>query len=81
MFGFDRKISIGFLRIHTIGNLSESLLSNSEESIKCVSLNNQPCQARPTLVNVNSNKSLYYPITASVNKYGRRCNTIDDPYA
>ena len=81
MFGFDKEISIGFLRIHTIGNLSESLLSNSEESIKCVSLNNQPCQARPTLVNVNSNKSLYYPITASVNKYGRRCNTIDDPYA
>ena len=81
MFGFDKKISIGFLRIHTIGNISESLLSNSEESIKCVSLNNQPCQARPTLVNVNSNKSLYYPITASVNKYGRRCNTIDDPYA
>ena len=81
MFGFDRKISIGFLRIHTIGNLSESLLSNSEESIKCVSLNNQPCQARPTLVNVNSNKPLYNPITASVKKYGRSCNTIDDPYA
>ena len=81
MFGFDKEISIGFLRIHTIGNLSESLLSNSEESIKCVSLNNQPCQARPTLVNVNSNKPLYYQITASVNKYGRSCNTIDDPYA
>ena len=81
MFGFNKKISIGFLRIHTIGNLSESLLSNSEESIKCVSLNNQPCQARPTLVNVNSNKPLYYPITATVNKYGRSYNTIDDPYA
>ena len=23
---------------------------------------------------------LYYPFTVCVNKYGGRCNTIDDPY-
>ena len=50
-------------------------------SIKCVFLNNRPCQARPTLVNINSNETFYYPFTLNVNKCGGGCNTIDDPYA
>ena len=48
---------------------------------KCVSLNNQPCQARTALVNVNSNKLLHYLVTVSVNKSGGNCNSIYDPYA
>ena len=47
--------------------------------LKCISLNNLPCQTRPTLVNINSNQPLYYPFTISVNKCGGSCNTIDDP--
>ena len=34
-----------------------------------------------TLVNINSNKPLYYPFTVSVNKYSGSCNTTDDSYA
>ena len=49
--------------------------------MKYESLNNRPCRARQTLVNVNANEPLYYRFTASVNKYGASCNTIDDPYA
>ena len=49
--------------------------------IKCVSLNNQPYQARPALFNINSDQPVYYPFTVSINKYGRCCNTIDDSYA
>ena len=30
---------------------------------------------------IKSDEPLYYPFTVSVNKYGRSCNTIDDPYA
>ena len=37
-------------------------------SIKCISLNNRPCQARPRLVDINSNEPLYYPFLASVTK-------------
>ena len=48
---------------------------------KCVSLNKQPCQARPTLVNVNCNQPHYFPFTVSVNKFGGSCNTINDSYA
>ena len=49
--------------------------------INFVSLNIRPCKARSTLVNTNSDETLFYPFTVSVNKYGGTCNTIDDPYA
>ena len=32
-------------------------------------------------ISINSNKPLYYTFTVSINKRGRSCNTIDDPYA
>ena len=31
---------------------------NGSVDTKCVSLNNQPCQARPTVIDVNSNMNL-----------------------
>ena len=65
----------------TIGSFGESLVSNLKRLVKCVSLNNQPCKARPPIVNVNFDKTLFYPFTVSVNKCGGSCNTIDDPYA
>ena len=44
MFGFTiQKMFIGLLSACTIVSFGESLASNSEWSIKCVSLNNQPC--------------------------------------
>ena len=43
-------------------------------------LNNQPCYARPALVNINSEESLFYQFTVTLNKCGGNCNTIDDPY-
>lgn len=47
---------------------------------KCVSLNNPPCQARPKLVDANSNEPFYCPFTLSLFKCGGSWNTIDDPY-
>ena len=38
------------------------------------------CWYKPTLVDINSNDSLFYPFTVSVNKCGESCN-INDPYA
>ena len=49
--------------------------------IKCVSLNDHPCQARLTLVNINSNETFSYPFTVIVKKCGGSCYAIDDPYA
>ena len=72
---------IGLLSAFMTRNFGESLASNSEGQITCISLNNRPCQARPTLVNINSNETFFYPCTVSINKCGGRFNTTDDPYA
>lgn len=49
--------------------------------IKCLSLNNEPCQLRSTLIEVNSNERFYYPFAVSVNRCGESCNTLNDRYA
>ena len=72
---------IGLLSICAIGSFGLSLVSNYKKPIKCVSTKNQPCQARPTLVNINSDETLFYPFTVTVNKCGGSSNTIDDRYA
>ena len=46
--------------------------------MKCVSLNNEPCQARPTLVNTNFKETPFYQLTAIFKKCGKSCNTIDN---
>ena len=30
-------------------------------SLKCVSMNNQECKVKPEIININSNKPLFYP--------------------
>ena len=72
---------IGLLSICTIRSFCYSLIFNSKGPIKCVSLNNQPWQARPTPVNINSNEPLFYPFIFSFNKCGGSCKTITGPYA
>ena len=79
--GFISKMFIGLLSICAIGSFGSSLASNYRKPIKYVSINNWPCQARPTLVNINSDETLFYQFTVSVNICGGSCNTIDDPYS
>ena len=50
-FGLIKKMFIGLFNVYSIGSFRESLVSNSIKPIKCVFLNNHPCQARPRLVN------------------------------
>ena len=71
---------IGFSSTCTTGSLDRLLASNSKGHTKFVCLNNRPCQARPTLVDINSNDPLFYPFIVSVNKFGGICNPIDDPF-
>ena len=70
---------IGLLSACTMG-FGESLVSNRKGPRICVSLNNQPCQAGLTLVNINSDETHFYPLNVSVNKSGESCNTIDYPF-
>ena len=71
---------IGSLSVCTIKSYGEILFSNSKGPIRYVSPNNHECQTRPTLANINSDETLFYPLTVSVNKCGERGNTIDFPY-
>ena len=58
MFQFIKKKFIGLLSACTIGSFGDSLSFNSKGTIELASLNIHSCKARPTLVNINSNKTL-----------------------
>ena len=59
-----------------------TILSNftNETSLTCISMNNQPCKARPQIVNVNSNNPIFYPFSIKISKCSGNCNNINDPY-
>ena len=40
----------------------------------------QACNARPKIINVNSNNTVFYPFSIKTNKCGGNCNNINDPY-
>ena len=44
-------------------------------------MNNQECNVRPQMVNVNSNESMFYPFSIETSKCSGSCNNINDPYA
>ena len=43
-------------------------------------MNNQECKARPKIIDVNNNQSLFYPYSIKVNKCGGSCNSVNDPF-
>ena len=53
----------------------------SANSLKCISLNNQECKARPKIIDVNANEPVFYPYSIKVNKCSGNCNNINNPYA
>ena len=46
--------------------------------IKYISLNNKPCLARRTFIDLNSDQLLYYPFVVILYRYDGICNTLDD---
>ena len=44
-------------------------------------MSNQECKVRPEIVNVISNKSLFYLFSIKTGKCSGSCNNINDPYA
>ena len=63
------------LSVYTIVIFSRSVASNPKEPIKCAPLKQSTMWSQS-----NSNEN-FYSFTVSVNKCGRSCNIIDDPYA
>ena len=50
-------------------------------SLSCIQINNQPCKARPEIINVSSNNPVFYPFSIKTSKCSGNCNNINDPYA
>ena len=72
MFGFFEKMFNGLL----------TRVVNGSNHTKCVSLKNQQCITRPTLINLHPNEVIqglhYYPFTVDLDRCIRSCNTLDD---
>ena len=49
--------------------------------LKRISMNNQECEARPKIIDVNNNEPVFYPYSIKVNKCSGSCSNINDPYA
>ena len=47
--------------------------------LECISINNQQCKVRPEIVNVNSNKPIFYPYSIKTSKCSGSCNNINNP--
>ena len=50
-------------------------------SLECISMSNQPCNARPEIVDINSNNPIFYPFSIKTSKCSGNCNNISDSYA
>ena len=43
-------------------------------------MSNQPCKARPEIVNVNSVNPIFYPFSIKTSKCSDNCNNVNDSY-
>ena len=71
MFGFIKKILVV-----TITFFNEITLSLTLP--KCVSMNNQECKVKSKVININSNKHLFYRYSVKIDKCSGSCNNIND---
>ena len=63
----------------TISFFSSNAILLNTVLLKCFSINNLECRIRPEIININSNKPIFYPYVIKVNKYSSSCNNINDP--
>ena len=58
-----------------------SVSSLSGTPLKCISMTSQECKIRLEIVNVNSDKPVFYPLSIKASKCSGSCNNINDSYA
>ena len=74
MFGFVKQIFVSAMMFFGC-NLS------SVNPLERVLMNNLECKVRPEIVNVNSDKLVFYSFSIKIGKDSGSCNNINDPYA
>ena len=78
IFGFVKKIF--FIGLTILSNFTNPSSLNVIP-LSCISMNNQPCKARPEIINVNSNNPIFYPFSIKTSKCSGSCNDINNTYA
>ena len=68
----------GFVKKNLMGSLFLSRLLRTAP-LSCISMNNQACKVRPEIINVNSNETVFYPLTIKRSKSSGSSNSINDP--
>ena len=51
-------------------------VTNASDRPKCLSLNDKPSMARPTLIDLNLIELEYYPFMISLDKFNGNCNVL-----
>ena len=55
-------------------------MANVSDHAKCISLSNQPCMTRPTLIDLNldeyDQRLHYYPFMFNIDRCNGSCNTL-----
>ena len=74
MFGFIKKLFFTGLTISSRVNL---LIITP---LWCISITNPECKVRLQIVNVNSNKPIFYLFSIKTSKCSGSCNNINDPF-
>ena len=74
MFRFVKQV---FVVAMTFFNFNPSNVN----SLECFSMNNQECQTRTKIININNNEPVFYPFSIKVNKCSGSCNNNSYPYA
>ena len=73
MFGFIKRCFFtGLVFLSTL---------TSVNMLSCVSMSNQECKVRLTLVNVNGDDSEFFPFSVKASKCSGSCNNINNPLA
>ena len=70
-----------FIKIFSTAMIFFSCNVLNVNPLKCFSMNNQECEIRAKIKDINNDESSFYPYGIEVNKCRDSCNSINDPYA
>ena len=71
MFKFAKKVL--FMGLTVLSNFTNVI------PLSCILMKNEECKVRSEIINVNSNKPVFYPFTIKTSKCSGS-NNINDPY-
>ena len=77
---FDNKYKTLFTPFSGLLSFSSSLehVAEVSDQTKCLSLNDEPCMVRPTIIDLNPLELKYYSLMVSLDKCSGSCNSGND---